>query len=434
MLEPFHFRAAESEAYNRTELSSLPRGLCRVLLSLAILAVCFRTAAQSDSGATKPYATLDRQSVAYRGPVRATEKDLPDGVAVIGMILPLRGPRQSEGKAMLAAAQMALEAEQSLGPLPDGRKLALVARDESGPWGQASSEILKLVEQDHALALLTSANGNSAHVAEQIANKIGIPILTLSSDPTTTQTNVPWLFRLGPSDTDQARAFCQRIYTQLGLQKVLLIVQMDHDGRIGAAEFEKAATYLKAVPPERLGIAAAAPNLESVGERVQAAGADAIVIWTDAPLAQQLLPFIHKAQPSAPVFLCRKAAQMGTESDSEHASLVAKEKFQTSEEFFTVQSLQKEREVPEDTFWQLYLARTGLTPGIAATDAYEAVHRIVAALRAAGTSRVLLRDYLANAGRFHDATRITSFDPAGNSVQEFTIVKLSASRVSKTDQ
>jgi len=434
MVDQFQVRAAESEAHGRTELSSLLRGLCRVLLSIAILTACFRAAAQSDPGATKPYATLDRQSVAYRGPARSTEKDLPDGVAVIGMILPLQGPRQSEGKAMLAAAQMALEAEQTLGPLPDGRKLALVARDESGPWGQASSEILKLVEQDHALALLTSANGNSAHVAEQIANKIGIPILTLSSDPTTTQTNVPWLFRLGPSDTDQARTFCQRIYTQLGLQKVLLIVQMDHDGRIGGAEFQKAAMDLKAVPPTRLEITAAVPNLDSFGERIQASGADTIVIWTDAPLVEELLPLIHKARPSAPTFLCRKAAQMGTESDSANVSFASKEKIQTSQEFFTVRSLQKEHETSQDTFRQLYLARTGLTPGIAATEAYEAVHQIATALRDAGTSRVLLRDYLANAGNFHDATRIAPFDPAGNRMQEFTIVKLAPALTPETSQ
>src|SRR5271165_3296088 len=237
----FKFWTTEPAAQKRVAFIPGLRNLHWIALSIALFTAAHRTVAQSDSPAPKPYATLDRQSVTYLGPIRATERDLPDGVAVIGMILPLRGPQQTEGQAILAAARLALEEEQALGPLPDGRKLALVARDESGPWGQASTEILKLIEQDHALTLLTSANGNSAHLAEQIANKIGIPILTFSSDPTTTQTNVPWLFRLGPSDIDQAHVFCHRIYTQLRLQKVLLIVQMDHDGRIGGAEFEKAA-------------------------------------------------------------------------------------------------------------------------------------------------------------------------------------------------
>ncbi|MGB7846473.1 MAG: ABC transporter substrate-binding protein [Candidatus Acidiferrum sp.] len=382
-----------------------------LLLSLATAAACSPVFSQSDPVATQPYATLDRQSVSYLGPARAPEKDLPDGVAVIGMILPLKGPQQFEGKAILAAAQLSLEAEQSLGPLADGRKLALVARDESGPWGQASSQILALVEQDHALTILTSTNGNSAHLAEQIANKIGFPILTLSSDPATTQTNIPWLFRLGPSDTDQARAFCQRIYGQLRLQKVLLIVQMDHDGRIGGAEFEKAAKDFHATAPARLDLAASAPNLESVAEILKTKSPDAIVIWTDSLLAGELLPLLHKMRPSTPVFICQKAAQLGDDVES-------------SSQLFTVDSLQKGQEAARDKFQQLYLAQTATTPSIAAAEAYEAVHLIAAALRGAGANRVQLRDYFANSGKFHNAAGIVRFDPAGNSLQEFAIVKL----------
>jgi branched-chain amino acid transport system substrate-binding protein len=393
-------------------------------LSLAAFTASSAIVAQSDPEATKPYAMLDRQTVSYLGPARAAERDLPDGVAVIGMILPLQGPRQSEGKAILAAARLSLEAEQSLGPLPDGRKLALVARDESGPWGQASTQILALVEQDHALVLLASANGNSAHLAEQIANKIGFPILTLSSDPTTTQTNVPWLFRLGPSDTDQAHAFCQRIYAQLGLQKVLLIVQMDHDGKIGGAEFEKAAKDLHATAPVRLEFAASAPNLESVGEIIQTNGPDAIVVWTDSLLAGELLPVLHRARPSTPVFLCQKATQLGAESDSKNSTLDSKDAVQSSGEFFTVDTLQKCQEAAQRKFQQLYLAQTGKAPDIAASETYHAVHLIAAALRSAGVSRVLLRDYFAHSGKFRNTTGIVPFDPAGNSLQEFAIVKL----------
>ena len=70
--------------------------------------------------------------------------------AVIGMILPLQGPQRAEGQVLLAAAQLAIQEEQARGPLPDGRRLDLVVRDESGQWGQASTEILKLFDQNHA--------------------------------------------------------------------------------------------------------------------------------------------------------------------------------------------------------------------------------------------------------------------------------------------
>jgi ABC-type branched-subunit amino acid transport system substrate-binding protein len=400
----------------------------RRFLSHLLLTCVFATGSpllgQTVEPTPKPYATLDRQAVAYRGPVGAPEKDFSAGVAVIGAILPLQGPQRAEGKALLSAMQMAFEEEQARGSLGDGRKLALAVRDESGPWGQASSEILKLIEQDCALVLLTSANGNTAHQAEQIANKISFPILTLASDPATTATNVPWVFRLGPSDADQARAFCRRIYVELGLRKVLLVAQKDHDGRAGGDEFEKAVRELKVAAPDLLEVSPADFNGETVGTAVRMKEPQAVVVWTGAGLAKELLAVLHKTRPSVPIFLCTKAAQLGTESPAEITSGADAPAKQNPGEFFTVASLPAKEEVARRDFEQRYQARTGSTPGNAAFQAYEGVHLIAAGLRAAGANRVLLRDYFASTGKFHEAAEVVLFDPAGNLIEEFAVVPL----------
>jgi ABC-type branched-subunit amino acid transport system substrate-binding protein len=384
---------------------------CCLVLLVGLFSLNLRSDAQSPLGEMKPYAKLDREGVTYRGPADAKAKELADGIATIGVILPLSGQAQSEGKAILAAAQIALEEEQARGPLPDGRRLNLVAREESGPWGQATSEVLKLIDQDHALVVLTSANGNTAHQADQIANKISFPILTLSSDPTTTQANVPWLFRLGPSDTDQARAFCHRIYEELRLRNVLLITQADHDGRIGGHEFEKAATELGANAPARLELASSMMNFEPVSATIRAKHLDAIVMWTDSRLATELVPVIRKAASLSPIFLCQKAAQVARED--------------SGEQLFTVGSAQIPTGGTAGTFEQLYRARTGASPGIAAIETYHAVHLVAAGLRCVGANRVLLRDYFATLTKGADARQALSFDPAGNRTQKFAVVELS---------
>ena len=177
---------------------------------------------------------------------------------------------------MLAAANMALAEEEAAGPLADGRHLALSVRNQAEQWGQASTEMVQLIDEEQVAALITSSDGNIAHQAEQIANKIGIPIVTLASDATTTQINIPWIFRLGPSDEDQARAIVSRIY-QAGLaKKVLLLVESDHDGRVGREEFEKAVKHLHGTPPEQLEISSSGAYLEAIAARVQArrAGCD----------------------------------------------------------------------------------------------------------------------------------------------------------------
>jgi ABC-type branched-subunit amino acid transport system substrate-binding protein len=382
-----------------------------IVLLLAFLAASIPASGQTSSQAVKPYATLDREGVAYRGPALSAEKELSEAGAgaVIGLVVPLKGAQQAEGKALLAAAQLAIEEEQLAGPLADGRRLELVARDESGQWGQASMEILNLFQQDHALVILTAANGTSAHLAEQIANKISIPILTLASDPTTTEANVAWLFRLGPSDTDQAQAFCQHIYGEIKLRKVLLVVQADHDGRTGGAEFEKAAKRMSAPAPLRFELTDTIESAESFRTALQKNEPDAVVIWTDEPLADALVPVVETIRPGVRVFLCRKAAQLYNTGKS-------------SAESFTIDSHSSEAAGNSVKFQQAFLARTGTKAGLAAGEMYQVVRMLSSALRATGANRVLLRDYLANQAPHQG--KITPFDPAGNSVQEFSVVRV----------
>jgi ABC-type branched-subunit amino acid transport system substrate-binding protein len=326
------------------------------------------------------------------------------------LILPLKGPQEREGKALLEAAQLAVREEQARGPLRDGRQLQIAVRDESGPWGQVSMEILRLVEDDHALAILTSANGTSAHLAEQIANKISVPILTLSSDPSTTQANVPWLFRAGPSDTDQAQSFSQRIYSELRLRNVLVVAQTDHDGRVGAAEFEKAVKELNAPAPVRFDFAGAASDFDSFRVKLATTEPNAVVIWTDAPPADALLSIVEATRPWTLVFLCRKAAQLATRSHKPDEIAADHREEQSPARHFTLDREQ----LPGESL------------SLEAQAMYDAVHIIATALRRIPSNRALLRAYLANQGPSAGNDVKTPFDSAGNDLQKFSVVQVQA--------
>jgi len=401
-----------------------PLKILWLLLLLVILFACVTAAhAQSSAPAQTPYATLDRQKVTYRGPIHEGAADALGDAAVIGLILPLKGPQEREGRALLEAAQLAVRAEQRRGPLRDGRRLEIAVRDESGPWGQASTEILKLIEEDRAVALVTSANGASAHLAEQIANKISVPILTLSSDPSATQTNVPWLFRVGPSDTDQAQAFCQQIYSELGLRKVLVVAQTDHDGRVGATEFEKAVKNFKAPIPFRFEFAGTPSDLDLFLAKLATTEPDAVVIWTDAAAADALLSIVEATRPSTPVFLCRKAAQLEAPSSKRDGFNADQREKQKSAERFTVDSKQLLSAQDSRDF---DTPRTDKPLSLEAEAMYEAVHIIAGALRQIPSNRGLLRNYLANQGPSAGNNVKTPFDPAGNDLQRFSIVQVEA--------
>jgi branched-chain amino acid transport system substrate-binding protein len=355
-----------------------------------------------------PYGVIPRDGVNYAGPGRDARHDLEGTGIKIGLLAPLTGSGQDEGKALLEAAQLAIE-DETANLLPDGRRLTMVPRDQSGPWGRASNEIVRLVYEDQAVAIVTALDGRSAHLAEQIGNKVGIPIVTLSTDPTTTQINLPWIFRLGPTDTQQARAFAHDIYVARALKQVALIMENGHDGRVGGEEFQKAARELNAPAVIRLAIDAADWNPDTVVSQIVAQKPDALVFWTGYETAARLAPRFRRALPAALVYLCHEAAQGSLDSDHENTWIV---------------NSRSAASPLQESFERRYRARAGTLPSPAAAQAYDALRLLAAALRRSGPNRARLRDALATLPSFTGVSGVIAFDHAGNDLGDVTLVRL----------
>ena len=132
-----------------------------------------------------PYAAVDEHP-AYNGPA---VPDAPPGPLRIGLFSP---------DAERVAAAVAPELERY------GGRYALTAIPSDAPWGQASSALVKLIYDDHALALIAQ-DRDSSHLAEQLAVKAFLPVVALSADRGLTSVNIPWIFRL-PAETPAAQA------------------------------------------------------------------------------------------------------------------------------------------------------------------------------------------------------------------------------------
>jgi branched-chain amino acid transport system substrate-binding protein len=408
----------------RQPVASLVR--CAALLLLAMAWFPNSALAQDEITPQTPYATLDRNGVAYRGPGRENAANLQGATVKIGLLLPLQGASAADGQSLLEAANMALAEEEAAGPLADGRHLALAVRNQAEQWGQASSEMVQLINEERVAALITSSDGNIAHQAEQIANKIGIPIVTLASDATTTQINIPWIFRLGPSDEDQARAIASQIYQPAPAKKVLLLVETDHDGRVGGEEFEKAVKHLHGTPPECWEISSSSPDLEAIAARAQASAPDAIVLWTSSRLAARLLPLLSANNFAKPIYMCRKAAASvaGNAFDLADDGTRAPSGLPQG----TWVSISSAGATRNDSlaFQERYRAKTGAWPSFAAMQTYDAVHLVAQALRAAGANRSRLRDYLAAGHPFPGVSGAIVFDPAGNTLGDTHLIRIAS--------
>jgi branched-chain amino acid transport system substrate-binding protein len=388
----------------------------------SVLAVFVCPGRAQQSGTPVPYASIGSTGVSYAGAGRGPAYDLAGPVIHIGVLAPLKGPQKADGEAIVRAAQMALQ-DAARQPLPGGLHLGLAVGDESGPaWGRVTDAVLHLVFKDHAVAIVTSASGVTAHLSEQVGNKIGVPILTLSTDMTTTQINLPWIFRLGPSDTQQARAIAQDIYRARGFRRVLLVTQRDHDGRMGGREFVEAVRRLGAPAPDSLAINPLRPDAGSLMAHIKTNPPQAIVFWMQPENAAKLLEVMRTNGIHAPVYLSQEAAQEGSGLNLRTEN-TAGLKDPSGAGIYTVSS-KVEATPSRESFAQRYQAATGSLPGPVAAEAYDAVRMIARGVREAGPNRARVRDQLSNAWDVAGASGKISFDSQGNNQADVGLVRL----------
>ncbi len=396
--------------------------LCILVVVVALTGSTLLARAQSGPAAPQPYARINRATINYFGPGREATADIGGPEIKIGVLVPLQGPQKEEGRTLVQAAQMALE-DAPPNPLP-GHRVILAVRDATGPWGRASGEIVKLVFDDDAVALVTGADGSVAHLAEQVGNRDGVPTLTLASDNSTTETNIPWLFRVSPSDADQARAFAQNIYSERRLHRVLLVSSRDHDGRVGSQAFQEAARRLAVPSPDQMEISTSAGDAESIAARIKATAPEAIVLWTESETAAQVLARIPPRLNNTPVYLCRKAASGSIRPAGETSKGEGKTESSLHGGLWVAALSDDVDPQLRKAFDRRYVARTGALPSREAYELYDAVGLVIQAVREVGPNRARVRDWLAGTSNFQGLSGIISFDGAGNNRAAVALVRL----------
>jgi branched-chain amino acid transport system substrate-binding protein len=364
--------------------------------------------------APKSYASIATDGEGYAGPGRAAANDLPGPIIRIGILAPLHGERKPEGDAMVAAAQMALRDAAPRGVV-HGHHVALAVEDSSGPsWGKVSDAVIRLVLEDEAVALITSTSGADAHISEQVGNRVGVPVLTLAADATTTQADIPWIFRMGASDKAEAQLIANELYNVRRIGHILLITQHGHDGDRGTTAMSHAAADLRSIEPVVVTLSEDQLDIDAAVQKIHVNSPQAIVIWTNTITAARLLPALRAAGVTSPCYL--------SEDASFSIPNVASLEFPGGEVWKIAEDV---RISPtRQAFASGFQQSTGRSPNAIATRTYDAVTLIVEALQAVGPNRARVRDQLSRGPAFEGMSGKISFDREGNNQVASHLVKL----------
>lgn len=351
-----------------------------------------------------PYARIAESPPRYEGPGRGPEKDILSKEITIGLLVPLNGSQAKAGRALQLAAELALEEANGEENRRD-RLFRLQTRNVSGPWGKASGEVVRLVYADQAVALVTSTDGATAHLAEQVANKAGVPVLSLAPDSTTTEINLAWIFRCVPSDRKQAEILAGEIYAQRGFTKVAVVSQGNRDGRLGALAFRTAAQYQGSLVPLELAPRPVASDFDLLLDTLRRERVEAVVLWAEAAQAGGIVRRLRESGSSIEIYLSVQATQPSffalSGKSARGVHILA-----------PVESA--DRQAAHERFLARYKARAGTAPTPTAIATFDGVRLLARAVNVAGPNRARLRDYLASRSQYPGAPGEIAFDAEGN--------------------
>jgi branched-chain amino acid transport system substrate-binding protein len=247
-----------------------------------------------------------------------------------------------------------------------------------------------------------------------VGNRIGVPVLTLSADPTTTQIDIPWIFRIGPSDAQQAQVIARELYSVRRLQNVLLITQNDNESNRAIHLMKQAATALGARTPIVVALDKSPLDLRPIIKTIETESPQAVVIWTNPSTAVFLLPALRIAGVKTLFYVSQDASsKMHDASKSELAA----------SDPWTI-SAYDEPTGDRQSFAARFRQSTGAAPSRVASETYDAVILTVHALQAAGPNRARVRDQLANPTNYDGVSGKISFDREGNDLATWHLVQL----------
>lgn len=325
----------------------------------------------------------------------------------IGFLGPLDSSAEAPlGKHMLQGATLALE-EANAGGGYKGLPFVLIPRNDAGLWGASANELVKL-NDEKVWAILGSIDGASTHIALRAALKLELPIVnTGSTDPTLTETRIPWIIRCIADDRQNGYTLALHIFKQQGYTKIAVLRQNNRYGRTGITEFKDAARRLGYPLLLELRYAAGDTIFTTQLERINQASAQAVVIWGNAKEAGLIVRQMRTLGMRQAVF---GADRLVSPEFLRIAGKAAEGVVVTSP--YNVKA--EDEKLTE--FNRHYTKRFGENPDAFAAHAYDGMSLLIQAIDTAGLNRVRIRDALTALETYRGVTGVITFDATNNDV------------------
>jgi branched-chain amino acid transport system substrate-binding protein len=261
----------------------------------------------------KPYKEwfVTDDTLEYNGGARARDYgELAEEKSVnIGFLGPIENnPESPYGLAMLHGAQLAIEQANLRGGYhpagaAQGKPYELKVHNDSAQWGASSTEAVKMIFGERVVGVLGSVDGASTHIMLRVALKLEFPIVdSATTDPTVTETRIPWLIHDFPDDRQQGYALANVVFKERKLKRIGIIRTQSRYARVGVEKFFDEAKRMGHVPVLEVKFERGDKDFSTQLRMLQNARVDGVVIWAEVPEAAKILTQMRAMGMKQPVF------------------------------------------------------------------------------------------------------------------------------------
>lgn len=323
----------------------------------------------------------------YRGVGRDARAPEDLDALRIGLIAPLEGAGETEiGRSILQGVTLALEQANARGGFRPEVPYELVVRNDAAVWGDSSNTLVDLAWREKVWGVIGSVDGASTHVALRVALKAELAMVnTACTDPTLTETAIPWIVRNYPDDRQHGYRLAQAVFVERGHARVAVLRSNDKYGRMGVKEFMDAARRLGHPIVVELRYAPGEVDVEVQLERIRSVEPDALVLWGASQDCGRIVARARELGLAASIF---GNDRLLTRGFLEAAGSAAEGVVATS-------PLDPDCDLPQWlAFVERYRARFEQAPDAFAAYSYDGARLLLGAIERAGANRALIRDEL----------------------------------------
>ncbi len=370
---------------------------------------------------TDAYRHLYLTPYEFRGPGR--EKVAPadlDRIS-IGLLAPLEEVVDSElGRDLHDGTLLAFEEANQKGGY-QGIPFAVVPRNDNALWGSSSNTLVELAHDEEVWAVIGSIDSNSTHVALRAALKTEVLIVNVgSTDPTVTETGIPWIVRCTPDDRQTGYVIAQLLFEELEISSVAVLRASDRYGRFGIREFRDAARRMGHPLSVEVLFAPGSRNVRGELDRIEAAKVEAVVLWANADDAARIVLEMRD----------RGMTHLIVGTDRLTAPQFLDTAGSTAEGVMLTSWIDPGRKDPRwSDFQRRFQTRFGREPGTFAAYGFDAANLVVEAVHQVGLNRVLIRDYLMGMRAYRGVAGEMLFDATSNNISPPFLAEISGGRV-----